>query len=341
MNPVFKKYSSFDNHYDTKLIARTRESLQFLNKNDVIWDVTEKVHGAHFCLTVYAVDDDNIMVCAAKRSTIILDPDEKFFNYKNVLEKYKDNAIKAFKIMRSMYPTLTQIDIHGELYGGTYPNINNSNSIAVQKGIYYTPNNEFYAFDIYDGIKYIDTEISNKIFEECEFFYAKPLFSGTLDEVLNYENTFNSTIPAQLGLKPPIGDNIAEGVVLKPREDLKYAKGGRIMIKSKTPTWSEKVIKKQKIPTNNEDPVISEVWCGLSQYVTLNRLYNIQSRGLKDKECIGPLANDALDEFLRCHDDDIVNKYNNLDKLKQRDVRKKLSAVCINLIVENKLDIKI
>jgi protein associated with RNAse G/E len=67
----------------------------------------------------------------------------------------------------------------------------------VQQGVYYCPHNEFFAFDLHDGSKYLDYDIAVKIFQEAKLFYAESLFIGTLEEALKYPNTFTTTLPAK------------------------------------------------------------------------------------------------------------------------------------------------
>ena len=62
----------------------------------------------------------------------------------------------------------------------------------------------------------------------------QPLLTGTLKDVTHYKLGFETTIPRLLGL-PPIPDNFAEGVVMKPLEEsvcLETSKGTkRVIIK--------------------------------------------------------------------------------------------------------------
>jgi len=54
---------------------------------------------------------------------------------------------------------------------------------TVQKGVYYLPNNEFYAFDILlNGHVYLDVDVCNRLFHEFGFVYAESLFRGNLQD---------------------------------------------------------------------------------------------------------------------------------------------------------------
>ena len=49
------------------------------------------------------------------------------------------------------------------------------------------------------SIEYLDPEIMFEFFEAVEMGHIKPLFVGTMNEALNYEIGFDSTIPTLLG----------------------------------------------------------------------------------------------------------------------------------------------
>lgn len=58
-----------------------------------------------------------------------------------------------------------------------YPGLDTPSSQAhVQKGIYYSPSYEFFAFDIHDGRGYLDYDLAMKILKDAGFFCAEALF---------------------------------------------------------------------------------------------------------------------------------------------------------------------
>jgi hypothetical protein len=133
------------------------------------------------------------------------------------------------------------VSIHvvaGEIFGGSYPSKEVAavkNASVVQRGIWYCPHNDFYAFDLHDGTGYLDVDLATAVLKECGFFYALPLFRGTLADALKYPNTFVTTIPALFKL-PALADNIAEGVVIKPAVDKKFSNGNRVVFKVRNVT---------------------------------------------------------------------------------------------------------
>jgi hypothetical protein len=115
------------------------------------------------------------------------------------------------------------VTIFGELFGGVYPHpevkdegtfctwkVNNSiGHQPVQKGVYYCPTVEFYAFDINvtpknkgptDQLIWANYNDAVKIFKSCDFFYAIPVAEGSIEDCLAFDINTNSTIPKLLGM---------------------------------------------------------------------------------------------------------------------------------------------
>ncbi|GBB87326.1 hypothetical protein RclHR1_13770004 [Rhizophagus clarus] len=115
-NNNFIKYPSIGNYKDSNKIVEILRSEEILDKCD--WVVSEKIHGANFSF----ITNGNSVVCA-KRSGIIK-PEEIFFCYQKVYEKYKDSIMKLWKEMdhqQEIRGLNNQIIVYGELFGGYYP----------------------------------------------------------------------------------------------------------------------------------------------------------------------------------------------------------------------------
>lgn len=194
------------------------------------WVVTEKIHGANFCLLA-----DGSQVRCAKRKAILGDGDA-FFNYQRVRIRYAPAAHGLFADVQAVYPGLVRLYVYGELFGGVYPHpeVEPVEGVApVQTGVHYAPGIELCAFDLAvelegaRGREFLAYEEALGLLRARGFFVAEPLMVGTLREALDYPLGFDSTIPARLGL-PPLGrDNHAEGVVLKPMEAFTMGAEGR------------------------------------------------------------------------------------------------------------------
>ena len=203
----FKKYNSIENSFSREFMEKVVAEMPA----DLEYVVQEKVHGAN---TSFLCDGESVRF--AKR-TSLLEDDEKFYDYPELLERYKDRVIALTKDVMGRYAGVKSVNIFGEMFGGTYPHKDvqpNRKVTVIQKGVCYCPEHEFYGFDIYlvgeESNRYLPVDEVNELFERHGFLYAKTLFKGTLSECLKYPNAFQSKIAEWLGL-PAIEDNICEG----------------------------------------------------------------------------------------------------------------------------------
>lgn len=144
---------------------------------DLEYVVQEKVHGAN---TSFLCDGENVRF--AKR-TSMLEAEEMFYDYPELLERYKDKVMALTKDVLSRYEDVRSVNVFGEMFGGTYPHKDvqpNRKLSLIQKGVCYTPEHEFYGFDIYvineDGGRYLPVDEVNEFFDKHGFFYARTLF---------------------------------------------------------------------------------------------------------------------------------------------------------------------
>jgi Rnl2 family RNA ligase len=353
----FKKYSSIENHYNKKTIDHIIDYIKLNDLQDMKWYVDEKVHGANFSFIITSDELTGTHIQCAKRNGL-LEPDELFYNYQQIKEKYTPNIIKLYTILKNKYPSLIKVSIFGEIFGGGYPHKNIErvkDAIQVQKGVYYCPHNDFYAFDInldihFDinlstkesGGKYLGVLEARELFESCGFVYGKILFSGSFEEVLNYNNTFQTTVPEYYGL-PPIENNIAEGIVIRPAHTLYTYNGSRIILKSKTSKFSE-IIKANntKKPNNTKiqqdlNPIIYEIASTFDNYINENRLNNVLSKEsafthTNYAKISGLMLKDILEEYMKIED---TTSYDSLEKKDKTDLHKYLNNKCIKFIRDN------
>jgi Rnl2 family RNA ligase len=186
------------------------------------WVVTEKIHGAHFCIVT-----DGRTISGASRKHLLA-AGETFFEYQRVLQRLEQRVYQLFQLTSRVYPQLGWLSLYGELYGGCYPHPDISPVAGlqpIQTGIYYTPDLEFCAFDLaISGSQlahtYLDYDQSMALLQHADLPYALPLLIGSYQEALNFPIEFTSTIPALSGLPPLPQENKAEGVVLKPLKAL-------------------------------------------------------------------------------------------------------------------------
>ena len=335
----FKKYSSIENSFDAEFMDKVRAEMP----SDLKYVVQEKVHGAN---TSFLCDGND--VCFAKRTSVLAD-NEKFYDYEQILAEYRERVMALYADIKSNVEDIESISVFGELFGGRYPHkeVKADNKMTlIQKGVYYTPGHGFYGFDIYlnkaEGGRYLSVEETNALFEKHGFFYAKTLFSGTLDECLEYPNAFQSKISEWLGL-PEIEDNICEGVVVRPVVPMYLSNRDRVLIKNKNERFAEKKQMKKRNKLFKEPVPFSEALKSLvaevEAYVNANRLANVISHigevsFPKDTgKVLGMFCKDVLEDFLK----EYGGKYSGLDKCEQKSLNKEVNKLCSVLLTKEYL----
>ncbi|MDE6522695.1 MAG: RNA ligase, Rnl2 family [Muribaculaceae bacterium] len=330
----FKKYSSIENAFTRDFMERVKAEIP----DNLEWVVQEKVHGAN---TSFLCDGKTVEF--AKR-TSVLNNDEKFYDFQDMLEHYRPKVMSLFKRIKESHPEVISISVFGEMFGGRYAHEGvaaKKGTTLIQKGVYYTPGHEFYGFDIYvfesETGRYLDMDEVNALFEADGFFYAKTLLRGTLSECLAYPNAFQSKISQWLGL-PDISDNICEGIVIRPVVPQYLRNGSRVLIKSKNVRFAEKKAVKARnkvfsepIPQSEELKFLIEE---VDTYITENRLNNVISHigevSLpKDfGKIMGLYSKDILDDFLK----EYGGKYCALDKCEQKNFNKALNKLSTDFV---------
>lgn len=330
----FDKYTSIENTYQTPYMLKVQEKVP----EDMLWDVTEKVHGANCCM----ITDGNT-VEFAKRSGIVGEGGG-FFNYELVLAEFQSKILEAFKYVKEKYETeekpIKMVQFYGELFGGTYPHEEvqrDSRYSAVQKGLYYAPYQSFYGFDIAlvhgngtdaNGYRtWLNPDEESEVYKANNIFHAKSLFRGTLKECLAFSNAFQTHIPEWLGL-PPIEDNICEGVVIKPMVPQFFNNGDRIVLKNKNERFSEK--KKEHVHKEVVDTpkVVINMVSLIKDYITDARLCNVISHEgeFEMPKAFGSLiklyTEDILNDFIK----ENMAEWNSLEKGNQKLITKKMTS---------------
>lgn len=292
----FKKYGSIDN-----VESGSNTMMMIYGKLEAI--ALEKAHGAHFS---FQTDGDTIE-CSRRRE--ILTPDENFYNYQTFADKYKDQIMNIFTKINSKYDYVCSIQVDGELIGGSYdhPEVKEDEECArVQKEVMYSPNHQFFAYDIYcfrkdqDGF-YLDYDLAEDIFQEVKLLYAEPLARGTFYDMCQLCNVFETTIPDKLDL-PPIEKNFSEGFVIKLVKDKNHTTGSRIILKSKNKDFSEVKIDKDKSKKKSVKGISPEIMECVDSMITMNRLNNVISK-------IGEVCKDDFPRLMKDFNQDILKDF--------------------------------
>ncbi len=319
-----RKIESKSNLYDIE----TKKNHNYF-ANDIL------VHNSNFSIWT-----DGTEVRFAKK-TGFLKESENFYSYDRIKESLKEKILKLYKdlnIVSNLIKnnTIETVTVFGELFGGSFrhPDVQNVNDKPIQKGIFYSPEIEFMAFDIYLNNRLVDIQDFIHYSKIGDFFYARILFRGTLQECLNYSNEFNSTIPELLGY-PKLTDNVCEGVVIKPATTIFFGNGSRVILKNKNKKWSEKSKKSKipKIPVKLSDTGKKQVE-NLLTYLTENRLRNVLSKiGEVTQKDFGKILGLMMKDMLEDYYKDFENP--NLETSEDKLVKKLVSQEISNLIRPN------
>ncbi|NLU92042.1 RNA ligase family protein [Chitinophaga sp. Ak27] len=267
-----------------KGLQLSEKAQQDLNK--LKWVVTEKIHGANFS---FVYEDHQLLY--AKRKAYLKWTDD-FFGFQAVVAEMEDRVLALFEQLKQDRPANRYI-LYGELFGGKYPHPEvapDPDVQAIQTGVYYSPAIRFCAFDIAletddaGGKTYLDYEIALAYFERFGIFHARVLFTGKINEVLNFNTRIDSAIPRQLQL-PELSPNLIEGVVVKPLRHTDIMEPGvRPIIKLKNPEFDEEK-KFHEAEKWSFIPGVSSRWEELSflvtemaAYITENRLNSAVSK---------------------------------------------------------------
>lgn len=328
----WKKYNSIENSYRDKVVNMIRIS-PFAKEE---YCCTEKVHGANFS---FVYDGEEFRV--AKKSSLI-DSGGNFFNQQILVDKYKDAIISMYNDLQEEndFEVLT---VYGETFGGFYnhPDVEKvPNVTRVQKEIQYTPDAEFYAFDIrIDGL-YLNYDKAVSLFEKYNIFHAKIIFRGSFEDCLKYPNDYQTNIPEWLSL-PPVEGNITEGNVIKPIEPCFFDSGSRVILKNKNQKFNEKQSrKKQSKEPITLSPEGKESVKKMMSFVNENRLRNVLSHigAVTDKDfgkVMKEFSTDIWEDFAKDH----LEEFECLDSKEQKCVKKMINNEASALIKKNFLNI--
>lgn len=318
----FKEYESIDHAKGN-----------FLSKYpDGQYAVTEKVHGSNFQFTT-----NGTVVKNGKRSAYISDT-ENFYNSSGVIAKWTPNVLQLHAKIAKPGQWIT---VFGELFGGAYPE-HKTEGKPIQRGIFYCPYYDFYAFDIYEheNKSFLDLDIAHRLFEEFKFVYAKPLLIGTKEEVVAFEyQKLQSTIWKNYGLKE-LKDNIAEGIVIRSVK-------GHIILKRVTKKFRE-TIKNPNLSKHDVKEfakmdfaaVMATSKEDILRYVTKIRLSHVMSKTEVTAESQlvslkGHLTADALKDFIK--DNEPI--WNMLEKKDRKEINSVASLAAHVLVTKHKSEI--
>lgn len=310
----FKKYPSIENSYREKFIHQVQRHEDFLGMQ---WQVTEKIHGANFS---FVVDRETGACRIGKRSGLT---DGTFYSCHAVLEKYAARVITL--AMESVFDGCHTVQVYGELYGK-----------GVQKGVFYSEEKDFAAFDIRwisdDRDEFLGTTPVQTLCEKFEIPHVPVLeeLCG-FDKAMGFDVDFNSCLSDR-------DDNGVEGVVIKPCHPMFLNGGSRVILKKKSDKFKEKSKSKKVKQKESFTDEMTAVFESMLDYVNENRLRNVLSKigeiGQRDfGRLLGMFVQDVLEDWGKDYD------FGVLDKKDRKAITKRLNQEAGILIRRNFLNI--
>ena len=202
---------------------------EFRTSDETMWITQEKVEGAR---VTYYFNRSTYKFCISSPSH-----DIDFGNLYNIIRRKLTPYFKSkFDLLWDSLGAKEYVALHGALIGGKYPHPDVVPAPAMRKilllnkKIFYSPLNYFYAFDLEVDGRYPNPLDAMAIFESLRLAHAPIRLKGTYDECVGSPHEFDSEIPLQLGY-PAIENNLAAGIVIKPVNNIYNDNGQRILLK--------------------------------------------------------------------------------------------------------------
>lgn len=290
----FTKFPSLENTYHQKEIDKI-QSMMIKEK----WVVTQKVHGANFSfwLTEEHLSVEGIGLCStinikcAKRSGWV-EEDEKFFNYRPVVEKYRDSLERLYYHLSSTHG-YNEVVVYGELFGGN-----------IQSGMCYPEQQDFIAFDLKcDGIARTKTTSFNIL--NGFNIPTTPIIGvyDSLENALIVNESFASLLMRE-GFSGDDKHKEAEGVVIEPNNPVFEPNGSRIYLKKKTKRFLEKGGNKIQKPKEELPSELEGILLQSFEYITKPRFEAVVSKigevNIKDiGKVMGLMTKDILEDMVK------------------------------------------
>lgn len=330
---VFRKYPSIEGVHIEEFLEKIKE-----NYGNEMYCVTEKIHGAN---TQIDYDLATGEFTYGKRTDVITE-DEQCYNFQEIAEKLKDNIIKmSMDILLYTGMDVEVVRVYGEVFGGSYPHPDvekDKKATRIQKGVYYSPHNEWRAFDIAYSIRGEDRNrfLPAELFFDFASRYGIPTvpllcIADSLDMALRCPNDSKSVVFQYYAL-PEIPDNIMEGVVIKPWKHDLWLGQHRVILKNKNDKFKERS-KDKRVNIQEEVPeVVKQAMEEISEFITENRVNNVISHlgqvTINDiGKVIGLTAYDVLDEYKK-----VYKTFNLMEKKEEKMVTKFMQGQVAKLV---------
>lgn len=309
----YPKISSKDRFAD-------KEEILSLIPKDMTWYCTEKIRGMHMALYT-----NGNSVWVASRSGFLTEHNTPL-DYSEIIKEHEEQ-LKAFSL-RIQKPVI----LYGEFFGGWYAGEDHG---AVNRDIEYCPHTSFTCYDIKVGGAFLD--FKDVVFY-CNYMdiMTPPILRMGSYSYCSQAQVFRTSEVSDMFeyLEIPMGQNLMEGLILRP--DVTYFTGDdrRVMFKDKNWRFQEfnPANKVDKEVQETMDEHIREAVNGLYIYATENRIKSVISH-------MGGVFRDDAGRVTGLLTQDIffdaeVPAYESLAKADQRVVHKLLGRLVKPLVTD-------
>lgn len=250
-----------------RVSSLSEEDIDKFASLNLLWNVTEKIHGANFSI----ITDGLKCVFNKRTAAIDFEGGEKFCGLVKghpLLATLKHKALKTYQayVDEGVLKYSEKLTIFGELCGGAYGKNVIPGVSRIQKGVDYSPEIKFIAFETFPhGAKEPYNNVLADSFELAPYFE-----SGDFRYVLSYIETPRRTCACDDCLVQ-LEDNIAEGYVITAWD---YKHNTLFRFKHHNEGFKEKKaettkVKSKKEPVKLSTLVLKELDLAITQHTYL------------------------------------------------------------------------
>lgn len=305
----FRKWNSIENHYQEKTIDRWTS--YFPELNDMYFEVTEKIHGANFSILV---NTDGSVRFASRGG--IIENEDKFYGFRGVFER--EEYIRLINELKRISAAWNEdLQLFGELYGG-----------KIQKGVFYGTEKHFkwYALRVRDEI--VRPSIVKEMLKTILDFKVPviSLVSSNTDGVLEMIKIVNHEFQSKLTPEDYTDENICEGVVITPYENIVKNQESIFLIKKKGDKFRDKAAKPKVHKVIVLDEEVQVMLDEASLYINENRTNDLQSKMgvFEEMKEISKFAKEYFNDLFIDFEKDNYTEWHNLDKISQGVIKKNI-----------------
>lgn len=288
-------------HIPYPKMEQVKKAPENMNTQQVV--LLEKLHGTNFSM-IY--DQDGQLLGMAKR-TAILHEGEKFFNVQKMDDVLKRKlSVATIKLMETHQG---KVRFYGEYYGGSYNKTTSPNSVKIQQGMDYSPDNGFAVFDILiqlsDGTNtFLSWDAVKQITDRYEIPHVPEVARGIwsdLKESFDLEG-MTSKVPYELHGLNAVENPESEGVIVRT-----VTPGYGERYKWKKSKYCETPKDQRRNKGNSQKMIINTV----SEWMNQNRFDAYKSKvgpdAFRDRSYIGDhvkaLVTDVMEDVNRDYHD--------------------------------------